>query len=94
MKVNAINSISQNNMVVKHSKKFTNADAEKLLRKELSPSMPKKSIDFYISRVRDICKKLKIQFKDLPINAEHSGKLNAKQTDEFCQEVFNIAILG
>lgn len=94
MKVNAISPVLNNKTVIKRAQKFTNSDAERLLRKELSTTMPEKSIDFYVSRVKDICKKLKIQFKNLPINAEHSGKLTPKQNDEFCQEVFNIAILG
>lgn len=92
MKVNAIQGYQTN--VVKTAKKFTNNDAINLLKKELAPSMPENSVNKYVETMKNICKKLNIQFKDLPINKEHPGNLNSEQSKTVCEEVFKFVALG
>ncbi len=94
MKVSAINNVSKNINAVNPVVKFTNDDAAKLIKKELSSSMPEKTINNYITQVKMICEKLKIQLKDLPINSEHKGTLSAEKSKEFCQEVFKLSIIA
>lgn len=92
MKVNAIQGYQTN--VIKNTKNFTNNDAVNLLKKELAPSMPEKTVNKYVETMKNICKKLNIQFKDLPINKEHPGNLNSEQSKAVCEEVFKFVALG
>lgn len=90
MKVQPIKTYSH----TKFNKQFTNNDAVNLLKKDLIPSMPEKTIASYIENMKNICKKLKIQFKDLPINKEHPGNLSREQSKAVCEEVFKLSLLG
>ena len=77
-----INFQSQNQDTFSKTHRFTNDDALRLLRTELQECMNSRELDIYIKKIVEMCKRLEIEPKNLPINKEHPGNLKDYQRQQ------------
>ena len=59
--------------------RFSNEDALKLLRTELQKCMTSEEAEDYMKKIENICNRLGIEPKKLPINKNHPGGLEDYQ---------------
>ena len=93
MKIKSLQTFAQSG-IAPAAAKYSNIDAVNLLKKELAPDMPDGIINLYISKVSRICRKLQIQFNQLPINKEHPDMLPPEKNSAFCREFYSLSIFG
>ena len=61
------------------SSSFSNEDALRLIRTELQNYMEQEDIDIYMKKLQEMCNRLGIEPKKLPINKNHPGDLKPYQ---------------
>lgn len=89
-----INFQRQNKDTFIKSDSFSNEQAIKLIREKLAECMTKKELDIYMDKLGEICQKLGIEPKDLPIDKEHQGNLKDYQRTQISFLVKEDAISG
>lgn len=70
------------------SKQLTDEFVINSLKEELAATMNKSEIEKWVGNVLNICKKLKIEPKRLPINKDLPGNLTKEESHKFVNMIF------